>query len=184
MVIKMDLNKDCLEIQEAKMELNLYFLSLMIRSQLDHSLVKELKSLLSQVGLILSINKNLQVINNLKLCLWALYLDKVLHSHPKLLILLHSQTHPQQSNHYKGQYLDKDNQTLLNKNQRDLCLVKDLLISHRAQDLVHRLKLQLKEQAYSEEANKLQHKEQACLEGAHQLPILCSEEIIKTQLNN
>jgi len=45
----MDRNKDYLEIQEAKMELNLFFLSLMIKSQLAQSLVKEVKCLLHQV---------------------------------------------------------------------------------------------------------------------------------------
>jgi len=39
----MDRSKDYLEIQEAKMELNLFFLSLMIKSQLAQSLVKEVK---------------------------------------------------------------------------------------------------------------------------------------------
>ena len=60
----MDRSKDYLEIQEAKMELNLFFLSLMIKSQLAQSLVKEVKCLLHQVEWIHSLNRSLQVLNN------------------------------------------------------------------------------------------------------------------------
>lgn len=92
---------------------------------------------------------------------------------------------PQQLSHHKAQYLDK--QTLLNKNQLDLCSAKDLLISHRTQDLGKWLKSLPAEMGYSgiNQANKLQHKEQACSEEALQLPILCLEvEIIRIKLNN